>query len=702
MTHDQLQMHEIDPLLGRRFLVRKRDGRLAEFNEARILLAIESAFKAHHGVGQNDPLPEAAQSAVKTCADKVVEQVLSRAVRGEELEVERIQDAVENQLMLAGHLEVVRCYILYRDLRRRTRTERDARADDSVRNKEIVTPAAPRPGEEVAASTRLMSIYGQALPKSRAGEATGNVGRRHFDCYLNEGDYLRCLTPALLDFESELLARGLRWERDAQLAPAGLEMLYDRFLAHENGRRFETPQYFWMRIAMGLALAERTAAEAHALRFYEALSNLRFIPSEAILSHAGTPHPALIGFEEAPGDGDGDRLEIWHRNVLDLLEEPSADFNKGLWIPDLFMKRLQQHGQWTLLDPAEAAELNHCHGAVFESRYRDYELKAGRGQIGFARQTSALDLWQGVMESTLKTGQPGIVFKDAVHMCAPQFRDQACSGIGRTRPSGAVNLAAHVREGGLGLDVGLLRETITAAVRMLDNAIEVSAYSSDRMRAASFENRAIGLGIVGFDETLARLQISPGSAAAADFADWSAELVSHCAILASAQLARERGLFPGYAGSRWSDGILPMDALTLLSKERGLAVNLSASASQDWEPVREMIRTHGLRNGVIMTTDPLNAPAKIAGVAPAPADTEGDLLLSIECAARRQKWSDVDQTLTLQMRNDTTDPGFLHMQAWEKGISRIHPRAPARETMRSVVAAAPQAEALATVGGQVL
>jgi ribonucleotide reductase alpha subunit len=495
------------------------------------------------------------------------------------------------------------------------------------------------------------------------------------------------LTPALLDFESEVLARGLRWERDAQLASPGLDTLCEHYLAHENGRRFETPQYFWMRIAMGLALAEGTAPETHALRFYEVLSTLRFVPSEAILTHAGTPRPALIGFEDAAAAGDGNRLEIWHRNVLDLLAEPGATFNKGLWIPDLFMKRLQQHGQWTLLDPGEAAELNGCHGSLFESRYWDYEQKAGRGQIGFAQQSNALDLWQGVMGSTLKNGQPGIVFKDAVHNSAPQYHDHAYPDIGLTRPSGAVNLAAHIREGGLGLDVGLLRETITAAVRMLDNTIDVSAYSSDRMRVTSLENRAIGLGIVGFPETLARLQISPGSAAAADFTDWSAELVSHCAILASAQLARERGFFPGYAGSRWSDGILPMDSVTMLSKERGLRVNLSASVSQDWEPVREMIRRHGLRNGVIMTNDSLDAPANIAGLAPAPAVAECDLLVSIECAARRQKWSDVDQTLTLQMRSDTTDAGSFHLQAWEKGISRIHPRMPVREAKRSLVVA---------------
>src|SRR5580658_2379597 len=185
---DQLNMHGIDPLDGRRFLVRKRDGRLEEFNEARILLAIESAFKALHNVGQDDSLPENIQASIKSCAEKVVQQVLSRAVRGEELEVERIQDAVENQLMLGGHLAVVRCYILYRDQRRRTRMDREARADESHSAKEAPrVPSSPPPN---AVSPRLNSIYTQALPFARPGETTENLGRRHFDCYLNEGEYL--------------------------------------------------------------------------------------------------------------------------------------------------------------------------------------------------------------------------------------------------------------------------------------------------------------------------------------------------------------------------------------------------------------------------------------------------------------------------------------------------------------------------------
>ena len=198
--------------------------------------------------------------------------------------------------------------------------------------------------------------------------------------------------------------------------------------------------------------------------------------------------------------------------------------------------------------------------------------------------------------------------------------------------------------------------------------------------------RPIGLSIVGFHETLARLQIPAGSAAAADFADWSTELVSHCAILASAQLAAERGSFPGFAGSRWSNGVLPIDTVKMLSKERGLEEDLSASISQDWAHVRAMIRARGLRNGVIMTSDALDIPAKIAGVTPGPVGEDVDPSVSIECAARRQKWSDVDETLVLSVGSDTADAGSFHMEAWEKGISRIHPLLAERQTKRRATA----------------
>ena len=181
-SHNQLEMQSVDPLQGRRFMVRKRDGRIEEFNEARIYLAIESAFKAHCGLGPVSSLPVVAQAAVKQCADKVVQRVLGRAAQGEELEVERIQDTVEEQLMLAGHVEVARRYILYREQRRLARAEREGRAK----------PAAGFPAESpVSILPELRSIYSQALPKPRQGEDFEALYRRHFDGCINEGDYWR-------------------------------------------------------------------------------------------------------------------------------------------------------------------------------------------------------------------------------------------------------------------------------------------------------------------------------------------------------------------------------------------------------------------------------------------------------------------------------------------------------------------------------
>ena len=260
----QLHMRGIDPLQDKRFLVRKRDGRIEEFNEARVLLAIESAFKAHHGLLPDASLPDSAQAAAKFCAEQVVQRVLSRAVKGEELEVERIQDTVEDQLMLAGHLEVARRYILYREKRRIARAERESRPNPSASIKE----ASDSPTAALASVLpELRSLYRQALPKQRDLQQLEDVYRRHFDGCLNEGDYWRRLSPELLEFDSDRLARSLRIDRDQPITAARLGALCDHYLLREQGRCLETPQYFWMRIAMGLALNEDRRREERALDF---------------------------------------------------------------------------------------------------------------------------------------------------------------------------------------------------------------------------------------------------------------------------------------------------------------------------------------------------------------------------------------------------------------------------------------------------
>jgi ribonucleotide reductase alpha subunit len=655
----QLSMQGIDPLQDKWFLVHKRDGRIEEFNEARVLLAIESAFKAHHGLPQDAPLADSAQAAARSCADLVVQRVLSRAVRGEELEVERIQDTVEDQLMLAGHLEVARRYILYREKRRLARVERESRPKPSSSIKETSDLPKTALGSGLA---ELRNIYRQALPRQRDSEQFEAVYRRQFDGCLNEGDYWRRLTSELLEFDSERLARGLRIERDQQINAASLELLRDRYLLREEGRCLETPQYFWMRIAMGLALNEQTRQEERALEFYEALSTGRFIASDLILRNAGTRQSVLAGGGEAGASGFW--VGAWRRDILDVLDWQTP------MIPDLFMKRVQQSAAWTLLDRGESSDLEDCYGREFEKRYLAYEQKAKQGALCFSKRIKAVDLWHQIVAAVARSSQNRIGFQDAMGL-RPPYRGQSS-----VVPLGAINLAAHIPEGGGALDLGLLRATVSSAVRMLDNAVDLNLYPSDLGRLNALDHRAIGLGVAGFQEALDRLHLASESNAAADFADWSMELVSCGAITASAELARERGPFPGYAESHWRDGIVPIDTLAQLSQERGLLVDVTADVSQDWASVREKVRSYGMRNGATTAIAALETPVRMAGLTPSIETPRGDAEIDakwlIECAARRQKWIDLGQALTI--RTSEREPAKMvehYMQAWEKGLQTV-------------------------------
>jgi ribonucleoside-diphosphate reductase alpha chain len=727
----QLHLRGIDPLQGKRLFVLKRDGRIEEFNEARICLAIESAFKAVEGTSRDVNLAAPLQVAVKKCADVVVERVLSRAVRGEQLEVERIQDAVEEQLMLDGHLTVARRYILYREKRRLARAEREGRAPSPAavapsakETMENPPAAAPVPSTAGAERSFLKTIYSQALPEAARDEELEAVHRRQFSACIYEGQYLNLLSPELGGFDLELLAGALRLERDELFPLTGLQVLHDDYLLHDNGRRIETPQYFWMRVAMGLALNEGEQRNARAVEFYEALSTFRFVPSETVLGHAGTVDPQLIDCCSATSWGDlehvtaqaGPRLkqrkktgltcswlEPWHMGIWDFLQRPQPgdpawnhDLNKALWVPDLFMKRVRQQGGWTLFDPAEVPDLHQQFGRVFEERYLQYEQKADCGEMRGFQRINAADLWLEILDSLAQTGQPWLGFKDAANVRSTQDHAGLVHNAGlctailhNSSPSeaaacsvGSVNLAAHLAgTSPVPLDIPLLRSTVAAAMRMLDNAIDISAYPSDAAGAASREHRPAALGILGFQDALDWLKASYASAAAADFADRSMEIISHSAILASAVLARERGAYPGYEGSKWSHGLLPIDTLALLSSERGMAVDINSSETQDWETVREAVRRNGLRHCATTAISPTDAGSSITGASPSiePAGQDcrekqrmpfeiGPQWL-IECAGRRQKWLDMSQALTLYAADlDLEALADICMQAWEKGL----------------------------------
>jgi ribonucleoside-diphosphate reductase alpha chain len=823
---DQLKMIGIDPREETRFLVRKRDGRHEDFNEARIFMAIEAAFKAVHGILPDQPLPDAMHAAVFKTADAVAERVLSGAVKGQPLEVERIQDVVEEELMRNGHWQVARSYILYRDERRRARAGREKSpaqpqpipaatapeqspppmafslfktwAADACRGLEDRCPvddlvreamrreqhgakdpeqamqlaadslqAADPAYDTVAARLLLRGIYRQALPQWAEGADIEPLCRRSFSQYIHDGVYLRLLAPEMADFDLEFLAAGLRPERDAQFTAAGLRLLSADFLLRELGRALETPQFFWMRVAMGLALKEGAEANERAMEFYEALSSFAFVPSAPILFNAGTAQPCLAAFYTATGWNDlehvtsqpGGRmsargrtgltcswLEPWHRSMPDFLarplpgEEPwQQDLNKGGWIPDLFMRRVREGGLWTLFDALETPDLHPLFGAAFEKRYLEYEARAARGELKESRQIPALDLWREMLASLAETGQPWLAFKDAANLRSLLDRAggvrSAQLGAGtllRTPAAcalGAINLAALMDENGL--DAARLARTVQAAVRMLDNSLDISAFPSPALQAAARDQRAIGLGITGFQDALYHLRLGYDSAAAVEFADRSMELVAWHAILTSAALARERGPCPAYAGSKWSSGLLPADTLAFLDGERGQPVAVDRSGVLDWALVRERIQRHGMRNIAVTAIGPALEGSWLAGVTPSiePAaraafveDADGaraawnrhlvedlrrlnvwddamreellrnDSLQAIEripqslkeiyltayeidphfliqSAARRQKWLDLGQSLTLYAPDSRFETlSEIYLLAWEQGL----------------------------------
>jgi ribonucleotide reductase alpha subunit len=662
LPREQLHMQGVDPLQGQRFWVCKRDGRVEEFNEARILLALESAFKAHRGLGLAQALPDALQAEVKRCADRV----------GEQLQVERIQDAAEEQLMAEGYHEVARRYILYREDRRRARVEREARGKTpqpvKVGRAAPVAPLSPSAQEKmqadrVLAKKQLGDIYEQAIPRSCAGAKLEESHRRQFQGYLNEGDYLRALDAELLEFDVERLARSLRPERDGLFTSGGVKALAERYLTGREGRCIDTPQYFWMKVAMGLALPEKVALEGRALEFYETLSSFRFIPSDAIMRYAGTPQRQSVARNEEE-DEPCAWLELWRNDIWGFLARAGeARQNKGLWVPDLFMQRVREHGPWTLFDPGEMENLRHGCADEFEARYLEREQAVALGRTRSSRRVNARDLWREILTSLQLTGQPWLRFQDVVRLrSAPEYAGGFGTGadkFGVSCPLGAINLAAHLLDGGLNL--ALLQNTVASAVRMLDNAVDLSASST------GLEGRPIGLGVAGFAEALEFLGLDENTVAGADFADESMELVSYFAILASAQLAAERGCYATYADSKWSRGVLPLDSLALLSKQRKRPWQVRGLGSRDWEPVRARVQEQGMRNSATTAVTALRRPCAVAGLLPATGT--GDPHWLVECAARRQKWIDLEHTLDLPLPEKHLGRiSHLYMEAWEKGL----------------------------------
>nr|WP_257787284.1 ribonucleoside-diphosphate reductase subunit alpha [Acidihalobacter ferrooxydans] len=328
-------------------------------------------------------------------------------------------------------------------------------------------------------------------------------------------------------------------------------------------------------------------------------------------------------------------LETWHVDIEEFLglrkntgddRRRTHDMNTANWIPDLFMKRVAQEGEWTLFSPDEVSDLHDLYGKAFEQRYAEYEAKAERGEIRVFRTVKAVDLWRKMLGMVFETGHPWMTFKDPCNLRSPQqhvgvvHSSNLCTEVTLNTSYdeiavcnlGSVNLAQHVTE--QGIDLEKLERTITTAMRMLDNVIDYNYYSVPHARRANLRHAPVGLGLMGFQDALYKQRIPYASLEAVEFADRSMEAISYFAIQGSSRLAEERGRYSSFDNSLWSRGILPIDSIDLLAEGRGGYLEVDRSQTLDWDSLRERVKTHGMRNSNVMAIAPTATISNICGV----------------------------------------------------------------------------------------
>ncbi|SIR94483.1 ribonucleoside-diphosphate reductase alpha chain [Aquipseudomonas alcaligenes] len=533
----------------------------------------------------------------------------------------------------------------------------------------------------------MVDLYAKALP-----------------AYVEKGVEFELLDPKLKDYDLAKLGAALNHERDQQFTYLGLQTLYDRYFIHKDGIRFELPQVFFMRVAMGLAIEEPKNREERAIEFYNLLSSFDYMASTPTLFNAGTLRPQLsscylttvpddlsgiygaihdnamlskfaggLGNDWTPvralgsyikgtnGKSQGvvpflkvvndtavavnqggkrkgavcAYLETWHLDIEEFLElrkntgddrRRTHDMNTANWIPDLFMKRVFDDGQWTLFSPSEVPDLHDLTGKAFEERYEYYEALAGYGKIKVYKTIAAKDLWRKMLSMLFETGHPWLTFKDPCNLRSPQqhvgvvHSSNLCTEITLNTNKdeiavcnlGSINLVNHIVDGKL--DTEKLGRTVKTAVRMLDNVIDINYYSVPQAKNSNLKHRPVGLGLMGFQDALYLQHIAYGSDAAIEFADKSMEAISYYAIQASCDLADERGSYSTFEGSLWSKGILPLDSQQILIEARGQKyIDVDLSESLDWAPIRERVKK-GIRNSNIMAIAPTATISNIIGV----------------------------------------------------------------------------------------
>lgn len=566
-----------------------------------------------------------------------------------------------------------------------------------------------------AARILLSYIYEEVLEWSILTDGVSQLKVAHktaFKKYLKHGVKIKRINPEILDrYDLDRMAEALDPSADLDFDYLGIQTLYDRYLivdkTGKRHRRLETPQFFWMRVSMGLFKAEEKDREDWAIRLYQLYKGRRFCSSTPTLFNSGTLHSQLSScylykvddsiesimirgiaenaflskwagglggswtsvrgtgayIQGTNGESQGvipflklhnDQLvavnqggkrrgsgcaylESWHNDIEEFLElrvntgderRRTHDMNTANWIPDLFMKRMEARQDWTLFRANQTRDLHSLYGKAFEQRYAEYEAIAAEGKI-WSRTLPAIDLWKKMLKMLFETGHPWITFKDPCNLRSPQdhvgviHSSNLCTEITLNTSDeetavcnlGSVVLDTHITKDGM-LDHEMLAETITVAIRALDNVIDINFYPTDAAKTANSRHRPIGLGVMGLQNALFKKGISFASDAAVDFNDEFMEAIAYYAYSASSDLSGERGTYSTYRGSKWDRGILPQDSLELLENERGQEIQVPRGGKMDWRPVREKVAKQGMRNSNVLAIAPTATISNIMGTTP--------------------------------------------------------------------------------------
>ena len=736
----------------------KRNGSVVDFDGSKIEIAITKAFLAVHTSAA--AASSSVHSRVSSLSSQVEDIFRRRMPSGGTIHIEEIQDQVELALMRSEEHKVAREYVLYRaeranqraiethihdrpekeELKTSERIEIIAReacsgleGTDSEKiileaNKNLYEGAPEHEVKEALvlsarslvevepnytfATARILldSLRSEALSFLEITENATHEEMKSFypealKVFINKGIELELLNSELANYDLDMLGKAMNPDNDLLFSYLGIQTLYDRYFIHSNDIRFELPQVFFMRVAMGLALNEENR-EQRALEFYELLSSFDYMSSTPTLFNAGTMHSQLsscylttvpddlhgiygalqdnamlskwaggLGNDWTPVRGMGAHikgtngksqgvvpflkvvndtavavnqggkrkgavcayLETWHLDIEEFVElrkntgddrRRTHDMNTANWVPDLFMERVFERKKWTLFTPNETPELHDLSGEAFREKYEEYEKLAQEGKLKAYKEVEAEELWRKILSMLFETGHPWITFKDACNLRSPQqhtgviHSSNLCTEITLNTSNdeiavcnlGSINIPNHL-DGEGNLDKEKLEKNVTTAIRMLDNVIDINYYAVPQAENSNFKHRPIGMGIMGFQDALYVKKIPYASEAAVDFADESMELVSYMAINASSDLAKERGSYSSYEGSLWSKGILPLDSIDILEKQRGNDyIEVDKTTRLDWDALREKVKSQGMRNSNTMAIAPTATIANITGL----------------------------------------------------------------------------------------